>query len=127
MSEAAQETAQAETAHAETTQAEAVPVGPPRRDGVVAEGGRVARREGAARHPPTPRDLLGPDADAALSAAFAALGDLSLPLQPRTVEDLVKEMLRPMLKAWLDRNLPAMVEDLVRAEIERVSARNRRG
>jgi cell pole-organizing protein PopZ len=39
----------------------------------------------------------------------------------RTLEDLVREMLRPMLKAWLDDNLPGMVERLVRAEIERVS------
>ncbi len=39
----------------------------------------------------------------------------------RTLEDLVKEMLRPMLKSWLDDNLPAVVERLVRAEIERVS------
>ena len=38
-----------------------------------------------------------------------------------TLEDLVREMLRPMLKAWLDDNLPGMVERLVRAEIERVS------
>jgi cell pole-organizing protein PopZ len=35
--------------------------------------------------------------------------------------DLVKEMLRPMLKGWLDDNLPSMVERIVRAEIERVS------
>jgi cell pole-organizing protein PopZ len=39
----------------------------------------------------------------------------------RTLEDLVREMLRPMLKSWLDDNLPGMVERLVRAEIERVS------
>ncbi len=39
----------------------------------------------------------------------------------RTLEDLVKEMLRPMLKAWLDDNLPGLVERIVRAEIERVS------
>ena len=39
----------------------------------------------------------------------------------RTLEDFVREMLRPMLKTWLDDNLPAMVERLVRAEIERVS------
>ena len=39
----------------------------------------------------------------------------------RTLEDLVKDMLRPMLKGWLDENLPPMVERLVRAEIERVS------
>jgi cell pole-organizing protein PopZ len=35
--------------------------------------------------------------------------------------DFVAELLRPMLKIWLDENLPAMVERLVRAEIERVS------
>ena len=39
----------------------------------------------------------------------------------RTLEDLVREMLRPMLKTWLDDNLPGMVERLVRAEIERVA------
>lgn len=100
-----------------------------RSDGEAA--GRVERLERRAGRMPgaaVPRkDLLGPDADAALSAAFHALGDLSLPQQPRTVEDLMKEILRPMLKDWLDRNLPAVVEDLVRAEIERVAARNRRG
>jgi cell pole-organizing protein PopZ len=39
----------------------------------------------------------------------------------RTVDELVREMLRPMLKAWLDDNLPSLVERLVRSEIERVS------
>jgi cell pole-organizing protein PopZ len=39
----------------------------------------------------------------------------------RTLEDLVKEMLKPMLKMWLDDNLPPLVERLVRAEIERVA------
>ena len=39
----------------------------------------------------------------------------------QTIEDLVKEMLRPMLKSWLDDNLPGLVERIVRAEIERVS------
>ena len=39
----------------------------------------------------------------------------------RTLEDLVREMLRPMLKTWLDDNLPGLVERLVRAEIERVA------
>jgi uncharacterized protein len=34
---------------------------------------------------------------------------------------VVSELLRPMLKSWLDENLPEMVERLVRAEIERVS------
>jgi cell pole-organizing protein PopZ len=38
-----------------------------------------------------------------------------------TLEDLTREMLRPMLKVWLDENLPTVVERLVRAEIDRVS------
>jgi uncharacterized protein len=40
-----------------------------------------------------------------------------------TIEDLVREELRPLLKAWLDANLPPLVERLVRAEIERVVGR----
>jgi cell pole-organizing protein PopZ len=39
----------------------------------------------------------------------------------RSLEDLVRDMLRPMLKNWLDDNLPTIVERLVRAEIERVA------
>ena len=41
--------------------------------------------------------------------------------RPRSLEDVLTEMLRPMLKAWLDENLPPIVEHLVRAEIERVA------
>ncbi len=37
-----------------------------------------------------------------------------------TIEDIVREEIRPMLKAWLDTNLPVLVERIVRAEIERV-------
>jgi hypothetical protein len=40
-----------------------------------------------------------------------------------TVEDIVREEMRPMLKAWLDENLPPLVERLVRAEIDRVVGR----
>ncbi len=40
-----------------------------------------------------------------------------------TIEDLVREEVRPLLKEWLDAHLPPLVERLVRAEIERVVAR----
>ena len=40
-----------------------------------------------------------------------------------TIADLVREEMRPMVKAWLDNNLPPLVERLVRAEIERVISR----
>ncbi len=67
------------------------------------------------------RQLLSPAADAAVTASFGDLATTLLSGQARTIEDLVKEMLRPMLKAWLDTNLPPLVERLVRDEIERVS------
>jgi uncharacterized protein len=38
-----------------------------------------------------------------------------------TLEDLVRETLRPMLKSWLDEHLPSLVERMVEAEIERVT------
>ncbi len=65
--------------------------------------------------------LLSMEASASVSGAFSRLSDTVKPAQPQTVEDLMKEMLRPMLKAWLDDNLPSLVERLVRTEIERVT------
>ena len=71
---------------------------------------------------PSPAEtLLSHEATASVSGAFERLGASVRPNQPQTVEDLMKEMLRPMLKAWLDDNLPSLVERLVRAEIERVT------
>ena len=65
--------------------------------------------------------LLSRATSAAVDSAFNTLAQTVLVQNARTLEDLVREMLRPMLKGWLDDNLPAMVERLVRAEIERVS------
>lgn len=41
----------------------------------------------------------------------------------RNLEDIVKEMLRPMLKEWLDKNLPPLVERYVEREIVRLTRR----
>jgi uncharacterized protein len=65
--------------------------------------------------------LLSSATSAAVDSAFNALAQTVLVQNARTLEDLVREMLRPMLKSWLDDNLPGMVERLVRAEIERVA------
>jgi uncharacterized protein len=67
------------------------------------------------------RPLLSPRTTAAVDMAFSTLAHTVLVQNARTLEDLVREMLKPMLKSWLDDNLPNMVERLVRAEIERVS------
>ena len=65
--------------------------------------------------------LMSNATSAAVDSAFNALAQTVLVHNARTLEDLVREMLRPMLKVWLDDNLPGLVERLVRAEIERVS------
>ena len=74
--------------------------------------------------PPPPavdRSIISANTSAAVDSAFNTLAHTVLVQNALTLEDLVREMLRPMLKAWLDDNLPSMVERIVRAEIERVS------
>jgi hypothetical protein len=68
-----------------------------------------------------PRSLMSSATSAAVDSAFNSLAHTVLVQNARTLEDLVREMLQPLLKSWLDDNLPGLVERLVRAEIERVS------
>jgi uncharacterized protein len=65
--------------------------------------------------------LLSPESDDAISGAFGALAHSLLGRSSRSLEDVVIEMLQPMLKQWLDANLPSIVERKVQEEIERVS------
>jgi hypothetical protein len=67
------------------------------------------------------RSLMSSVTSAAVDSAFNSLAHTVLVQNARTLEDLVKEMLQPLLKSWLDDNLPGLVERLVKAEIERVS------
>src|SRR5262249_34742568 len=71
--------------------------------------------------PPIDRGLSSNETIAAVDSAFNTLAHTIIGQNARTLEDLVKEILRPMLKSWLDDNLPSLVERIVRAEIERVS------
>jgi cell pole-organizing protein PopZ len=75
--------------------------------------------------------LVAPAVAAATSAALGQL--LRTVAQERssavtrggpTIEDVVREEIRPLLKSWLDQHLPPLVERLVRAEIERVVNRS---
>jgi cell pole-organizing protein PopZ len=68
-----------------------------------------------------PRPLLSPRSDAAVASAFQQLTTKMLAGSARSMDELVEDMLRPMLRSWLDTNLPPLVERLVREEIERVS------
>jgi len=65
--------------------------------------------------------LLSAESGNAVHGAFSALAHTILAQNARTLEDLVAEMLQPMLRNWLDENLPALVERLVQEEIQRVS------
>src|SRR5438309_1255073 len=73
--------------------------------------------------PPLPpqQPILAQTTVSAVESALNSLAHTVLSSNARTLEDLVKEMLRPMLKSWLDDNLPGLVERIVKAEIERVS------
>ena len=71
--------------------------------------------------PSSQPSLLSNSTTAAVDSAFNSLAQTVLIQNARTLEDLVREMLRPLLKGWLDDNLPGMVERIVRQEIERVS------
>jgi cell pole-organizing protein PopZ len=86
--------------------------------------------------PPTVRlqeDISALVAPEATAAASASMGTLLRTLAADrhaavyrggpTLEDMVRDEMRPILKQWLDSNLPAMVERIVRAEIERVTHR----
>jgi uncharacterized protein len=77
--------------------------------------------ESATAAPPPSQPILSQSTVSAVESAFNTLAHTVLSSNARTLEDLVKEMLRPMLKSWLDDNLPGLVERIVKAEIERVS------
>jgi cell pole-organizing protein PopZ len=66
------------------------------------------------------RRPLMPNGNNAVHSAWNELAQTVLVENGRTLLDLVREMLRPMLKSWLDDNLPTVVERLVLAEIERI-------
>lgn len=88
----------------------------------VAERVATSKPAAAAAAPqPAPADILSQSTASAVESAFSSLATTVLSNNSRTLEDIVREMMRPMLKSWLDDNLPSLVERIVRAEIERVA------
>jgi uncharacterized protein len=83
------------------------------------------------QHPYVPPALEGPlmsrQSEAQTENAFQQLSDalLARATGDRSLEEMTRDMLRTMLKQWLDANLPAIVEDMVREEIQRVARRGR--
>jgi len=92
--------------------------------------------------PPAPATPVAPEdplvSDPALGDAAETLQQLGQMITPpsidqnqqrvipggRTIEDHVLEMLRPMLKEWLDQNLPPLVQRLVQREVDRIVHRS---
>jgi cell pole-organizing protein PopZ len=75
--------------------------------------------------PPASDGLLSESAQQASQRALAALSGLTIDprAEANTLDGLVREMLRPMLKEWLDANLPEIVERVVIREVARLSGR----
>ncbi len=69
--------------------------------------------------------LLSAETDRSVASAFDALSATLAARSAELADGVIRELLRPMLKTWLDENLPGIVEGLVRAEIERVSRGSR--
>ena len=119
---------------------------------VIAEDGRDAGRRAATTAVPRPRriaraepaaeddvlelddpvsegpGLLSDDVAAASRERLASLSALrqrsDAPADSGALEAVVRDMLRPMLKDWLDARLPEIVEDLVTREIARITGRD---
>jgi len=99
------------------------PVTPPQAAAATPSQAAAADPTRVAAPPPPRADrvLLPPYNSTTADVALSSLAQAVLARNSRTLDDLVRDMLKPMLKAWLDDNLPNIVERLVRAEIERVS------
>ena len=76
---------------------------------------------------PQMNGLMSEASSGAAQAAFGRLAEMLARRAPgeRPIADVTQELLRGMLKQWLDDNLPKIVERLVREEIERVARRPR--
>lgn len=70
-----------------------------------------------ARHDP----LISPQLGASVMSAFETLAATVVLQNTEMLDRVMHELMRPLLKTWLDENLPAIVERLVRLEIERVA------
>jgi uncharacterized protein len=73
------------------------------------------------------RTIVSPVAAEASRSAMASLAHMLVKpdvVGSDTLEGLVREMLKPLLSAWLDENLPAVVERIVAQEVARISGRS---
>ena len=119
---------------ADSARAASVPVAPAIEEVLeltdeVAEEEVMPAPKAAAAKPSDPKGddtILSVESEVAARHSLSALS--SMLVAPRdgeenTLDGLVRSMLRPMLKEWLDARLPALVEDMVAKEIARITSR----
>lgn len=75
-------------------------------------------RQAAAETRPS---IISEQAGRQVAAAFGELSEVFAASRKRSFDEMAEEMIRPMLREWMDNNLPVLVERLVREEIERVA------
>jgi cell pole-organizing protein PopZ len=94
-------------------------------DKVESHGDLDVFTQGPAPAEPPPRPIEALVSERAASAAASSFGALTaaiaMPRGDRTLEDVVRELLRPLLQQWLDENLPAIVQQAVETEVERIA------
>ena len=117
----------------EPVQQPAAPVAPPVEAPLVAQSAPAMQPEpAAAQQLPAPLaapSTISPDATMAAAGAFDRLADELFSKSTgggQALADSAREMIKPLLQQWLDDNLPALVERLVREEIERVTRKGGR-
>ncbi|ODT79121.1 MAG: hypothetical protein ABS76_21240 [Pelagibacterium sp. SCN 64-44] len=66
-------------------------------------------------------ELLEPATRAAVRGSIGKLNALGIGNPGLTIEAMMRDLLRPMLKEWLDENLPSVVERMVEKELSRIS------
>jgi hypothetical protein len=70
--------------------------------------------------------IVSPPAASTAASAFGQLHrQVLMPAEGRSLEDVVRELLRPLLKGWLDEHLPGIVQSAVEAEVDRISRQRR--
>ena len=100
-------------------------------DDEVLELGEAGDELVEAAEPRRPDGLTTESAAQSMRESLAALAMIAEPSAPpqivrsgeTSLEGLTRDLLRPMLAEWLDRNLPEMVERLVKAEIARIAGK----
>ena len=81
-----------------------------------------APAEETAPAPAPTESLVSERVATAAASSFGALSAaIAMPRGDRTLEDVVRELLRPQLQQWLDENLPAIVQQAVETEVERIA------